>query len=125
MTNEMKDRIRTRYLRDATPVRLGGLAANLARVNTFSRHAGGCDAVESLIDESKHFIDWAGPELEMDVALELLTLQRQLVCWQRHLNEVWDDPNRRRDLSETARDWSNRVLQLSGLLQEAHSTQIV
>jgi hypothetical protein len=122
MTNEMRDRIRARYLRDTTPVRLGGLAANLARVKTFSCHAGGRDAVESVIDESKHFIDWAGPELEIDVAAELLTLQRQLVRWQRHLNDVWDDPGRRHDLSEAAGKWSNRVLQLSGLLQEAHST---
>ena len=31
--------IQERYLRDPLPVRLGGLAANLARVESFSNHA--------------------------------------------------------------------------------------
>lgn len=116
MTYEARCRIRARYLRDATPTRLGGIAANLARVDSFSRHEEGRAAVESLLEESKHFIDWAGPELDIEMAVELAGLQRQIVQWHRHLDEVWTDPTQRRKLSDSARAWSDRVLHLSGLL---------
>ena len=47
MTNrEMR---RERYLRDALPVRLGGLAANLRRVSSFAQHAANREAIESLL----------------------------------------------------------------------------
>ncbi len=118
MTPEKRERIRTRYLRDATPIRLGGLAANLARINSFSRHQGSRDVVESVIDESKHFIEWAGPELELEIAYELLALQRQLVHWQRDIAKIWSNDNDRLDLSTSANDWSEKVLKLSGLLAQ-------
>ncbi len=58
----MKDwtAIRDRYLRDEFPVRLGGLAANLARIKSFSDHPDHRDAVESLLEESKFFIEERG-----------------------------------------------------------------
>ena len=49
--------IRERYLRDELPVRLGGLAANLARIKSFSDHPNHCDVIESLLNESKFFIE--------------------------------------------------------------------
>ena len=44
----MKDqaKIRARYLRDALPVRLGGIAANLARMKSFSN----CTVIQIIID---------------------------------------------------------------------------
>ena len=60
----MKDwkAIRERYLYDSLPVRLGGLAANLSRIKSFASHDANRDAVESLIGESKYFIEWAAAE---------------------------------------------------------------
>ena len=116
MTHEARTRIRARYLRDETSTRLGGIAANLARVNSFSQYHEGRTAVESLLDETAHFIDWAGPELDIETAIELAGLQRQLVRWHRHLDDVWSDPTLRHDLANSARAWSDRILELSGLL---------
>ena len=55
----MKDwkAIRERYLRDTLPLRLGGLAANLARIKSFSDHPDHYDVVENLLNESKFFIE--------------------------------------------------------------------
>lgn len=108
--------LQTRYLRDALPVRLGGLAANLSRIASFSRNVNNHDAVASLLDESKHFIEWTAWEAEIETAAQLVELQVQLARWQRNLNQIWPDPDKRPLLGEQAQAWSDRVLKLSGLL---------
>ncbi len=109
--------VRERYLRDDVPVRLGGLAANLSRIKSFASRDAGQDAVESLINESKFFIEWTAAETESNTAAELVELQIELACWQRNWAEIWTDiPNRRR-VAEQAGAWSRRVLEMSGLLE--------
>lgn len=109
--------IQDRYLRDALPVRLGGLAANLARINSFSRHPDHRDVVESLLDESKQFIEWNVPDAKLDLQVELLELQLQLARWQRAWTTIWADPMRRSGVAEQAGVWAGRVLEASGLLE--------
>jgi hypothetical protein len=81
----MKDwsQIKERYLRDDLPVRLGGLAANLSRIKSFSANDAGRAAVESLIDESKMFIEWTAAQAEVSTAEKLIDLQIQLHALQR------------------------------------------
>jgi hypothetical protein len=109
--------IRERYLRDGLPVRLGGLAANLSRIKSFAAQEASREAVESLIDESKFFIEWTAAEAEHNAAAELVELQIQLACWQHDWKNVWSDPGQRRKLAERSHAWSNRVLEISGLLK--------
>ena len=108
--------LRERYLRDALPLRLGGLAANLARVKSFSDHTDHRDVVHSLLDESKFFIEWTAPSADLDVQVELVELQLQLARWQRAWADIWSSPVRRGAVAEQARLWSERVLRMSGLL---------
>jgi len=114
----MKDwtTIRERYLRDSVPVRLGGLAANLRRIKSFAGHDANVAVVESLLDESKYFIEWTAREAEIETAAELVELQIQLACWQRDWAVLWSDPVQRTQMAERSRLWSDRVLDLSGLL---------
>jgi hypothetical protein len=115
----MRDRVkmRERYLRDPLPVRLGGLAANLARVNSFSDHADHRDVVETLLDESKFFIEWTAPDADLSVQAELVELQIRLAHWQRAWKAIWDDPAQRAAVADQARTWSQRILEMSGLLR--------
>jgi hypothetical protein len=108
--------IRERYLRDSLPIRLGGLAANLLRIKSFSDHPDHRDVAESLLDESKFFIEWAAPETEIDLQVELVALQLQLACWQRSWQDIWADSLQRAAVAEQARTWSERILKRSGLL---------
>ena len=108
--------IRERYLRDNLPVRLGGLAANLSRIKSFASHDANREAVESLLDESKYFIEWTAPEAEIETAATLVELQIQLARWQRRWASIWDDPVQRRQVAEQSSAWSKRVLEFSGLL---------
>jgi len=118
----MKDwkAIRERYLRDAMPVRLGGLAANLARIKSFSDHPDHCDVVESLLNESKFFIEWTAPEAEIELQVELAELQIQLACWQLNWKSIWNDSVQRAAVTGKAQIWSERVLEMSGLLHPKH-----
>jgi hypothetical protein len=117
----MKDFARTkeRYLRDPLPVRLGGLAADLARIGSAAsdpRHAG---VTEVLLEEARRFIEWTAAETDIAVAAELVDLQRSLTLWVQSWPQAQDHAALRALLGHQARVWSDRVLELSGLLHEA------
>jgi hypothetical protein len=114
----MKDwqRIQERYLQDALPVRLGGLAANLSRVKSFAQQDANEAAVASLLEESKWFIEWTAPEAEISTAAELVELQIQLAVWGQTWDQIWSDSSRRQAMVHISSQWAQRVLELSGLL---------
>ena len=103
-------------MRDQLPIRLGGLAANLSRVKSFALHDANQAAVAGLLEESKFFIDWTAGEAETSTAAELVELQVQLALWGRTWDEIWRDSARRQEVVRIAGQWSQRVLELSGLL---------
>ena len=109
--------IQARYLRDALPIRLGGLAANLSRIKSASANDLNRPAVESMIEESKWFIEWTARDAEIDVAAQLVELQLQLAHWWHRFDDIWNDPAKRQDMIDRAGAWSQRVLEMSGLLQ--------
>lgn len=114
----MKDwtAIRERYLRDDVSTRLGGLAANLSRIKSFANNENNKAVVESLIDESKHFIEWTAHETELETAAKLVELQVELALWQIKLDKIWFDVNQRNRISDKSNAWSQQILKASGLL---------
>jgi hypothetical protein len=116
----MKDwsQIRERYLRDDLPVRLGGLAANLSRIKSFSSNESSQAVVKSLIAESKMFIEWTAAQADVYTAEKLIDLQIQLAYWQLKWDAIWPDVSRRKQVAEQSAQWSKQVLELSGLLNQ-------
>lgn len=113
---KLKPQRRERYLRDPLPVQLGGLAANLARVVSFAENPISHPAVTDLLYESKFFIEWAAPTAPTEVAAVLVELQIALALWQSRWVKQYSDPDIRNALIAFAREWSDRVLNMSGLL---------
>ena len=111
------DTLRERYMHDSIPVRLGGLAANLARAASFSKHEGHRQAVSEVLQESKLFIEWSAAELEEQDSAELLRLQTQMSIWQIQSDKKWNDMDWRSELSAQTQHWSQRILQMSGILK--------
>jgi len=109
--------IKNRYLRDSIPIRLGGLAANLSRIKSFSNHPGHQDIIESLLEESKYFIEWTSSDISLEDQAMLAELQIQLALWQWQWKKIWDDPTQRTAVAEKAHNWSKIVLKMSGLLK--------
>ena len=117
----MKDlsAIRARYVRDPLPVRLGGLAADLARIASFSQNPANLVPVADLMREAAHFIEWCAPESELESQVTLLELQRHLARWRMRLLERFPDQMWRGQVAAEAQRWSQRVLEMSGLLAKA------
>jgi hypothetical protein len=110
--------LKKRYLRDELPIRLGNLASNLARIRSRSQNTEYRDLVEGVIQESKFFIEWTASEAEIETAAELVELQIQLSRWQYRWQTIWNDPEQRSQVAEQAKVWSDRVLEMSGLLSD-------
>jgi broad specificity phosphatase PhoE len=109
--------VRERYLKDGFETRLGGLAANLARLASFAGRMKNHESVDYLLDESKWFIEWTAPDAEPELQAELVQLQIVLAVWQRAWRKGTMDGERLQDMIARARDWSDRLLDRSGLLK--------
>lgn len=105
-----------RFVRDPVSIRLGGLAASLARIRSFSNHPGHKDVVEGLLDECKHLIEWTVTDADLSVKVELLELKRRLARWHLRWDDIWKDEDWRKSVAEEAGRWSKRILDLSGLV---------
>ena len=108
--------LKKRYLQDEIPIRLGNLASNLARIKSRCQNSANGELVESLLQESKVFIEWTAKDTEMEIAAELVELQVQLACWQYCWETIWQDVEERIKVGEQSKIWSDKVLNMSGLL---------
>jgi hypothetical protein len=66
--------------------------------------------------ESRWFIEWTALELEVAKAAELINLQVLLALWDLESRQHWHDERWRNQLADKAREWTQRVLEMSGLL---------
>ena len=83
------DAVRERFLRDPVQTRLGGLAADLARIASFGENPTNHQAIASLLEESKYFAEWIAPEAPLETQAVLAELQVMLALWERRwLNGV-------------------------------------
>jgi hypothetical protein len=104
--------IKKRYLQDDLTVRLGGIAADLARIASWSSDPADWEAVQSILEESKFFIEWTAPEAPLSVQALLVELQIQLALWYREWPQVHTNPQEREKLGQLSRTWSQNVLML-------------
>ena len=104
-----------RFMKDSLAVRLGGLAATLARVSSSARRMSGAKAVEAMLEESQWYIEWSAPDAEIDVAAELVEIQRNLALWRLAWPEAKQSEMQHILLSVQAKTWADKVLGFSGL----------
>jgi hypothetical protein len=110
-----KERKQQRFLADPLPVRLAGLAADLARISSSARHPTGSSNVELMLEESQYYIEWTAAEAAPEVAAELVDIQRMIILWRRAWPEAQYSPPQRTLLSIQSKKWSDMVLDFSGL----------
>jgi hypothetical protein len=98
-----------RYLRDTAPVRMGNLASSLLRLSQWVKTRHKEETIIDLMREIAWLLEWCG-----DLALvELVDMQREICHWRR----VWPVEQARALLAFRALQMSNRILELSGLVQ--------
>ena len=108
----MKDlkRLRARFIRDESSVRLGNLASDLLRLSKWIQARHTDEAIVDLMREIAWLMEWSG-EL---ASAELADMQREICLWRR----VWPVEQARHILALRASQMSNRILQVSGLLEK-------
>jgi hypothetical protein len=107
------EQLKTRYQQADVPTQLGALASNLSRIYSLSLRGEQADVVVHLIRESQFLIEWTAPSLDIDLASELVELQRLLGSWYYHWDEVWTILEQRNQVIERSQNWSNFVLERS------------
>lgn len=111
----IRTRIREGYVIQPLPTRLGNLAADLARIGSVARIPI-ADVVQSLLEESKAFIEWSAPECPPEDAACLVDIQLRLAYWSYRWHQAQNNPVECKKLAEQAQTWSDQVLAMSGLL---------
>ena len=101
------EEIKRRFLKDDFCVQLGGIASNLARLESFSHMPNNKKILNDLIEESKFFIEWVTPKASVDVQEELLKIQLQLALYPV-----------KKEVIKFAGVWAQRLIKLSGLLKK-------
>lgn len=107
----VSEAIRQRFLHDPLPGRLGALAADLARIASFSENPKNQRAVASLLEEGKWFCEWAAPEAPLETQAVLADLQLALAVWERW----WLNGTPDQTMQTEAQRKSDELLALAGL----------
>jgi hypothetical protein len=107
----MKDlkRMRERFIRDESSVRMGNLASNLLRLSKWIQKGHNDEAIVDLMREIAWLMEWSGDLASVDLA----DMQREICRWRR----IWPVEKARNVLSLRASQMSNRILEGSGLLE--------
>lgn len=108
----VSEAVRERFLRDPVSTRLGGLAADLARVASFGENPANRHAVTSLLEESKYFAEWIAPDAPLETQAMLAELQVTLALWERRWRKGLEIPAMRTE----AEQQSAALLSLAGLV---------
>jgi hypothetical protein len=107
------ERIHERFMKDEVPVRLAGLAADLARVSSSARSAREPASVLRWVEEGQRFIEWTAGEIDPEIGAELVSIQVMLALWRKVWKNGIPDITQRMLLATQAGQWSERIFALS------------
>ena len=112
-------KLRERYLKDEWPIRLGNLGSTLGRVAQRAANPDASAAVPLSLRESMLLVEWNLGRTPSEILIELASIQSELRLWWRGWDTVTQSSVLRSLLSRRARQMSDRVLELSGLLESS------
>ena len=107
----VSDQVRQRFLREPLTVRLGSLAADLARITSFSDHPANAKAVASLLEEGKYFAEWIALAAPPETQALLAEIQHSVLQWER----AWHRGEAVPAMRDEAARLSDELLVVAGL----------
>ncbi|WP_084763083.1 MULTISPECIES: hypothetical protein [Nostocales] len=108
--------IESSFLRQPHPQQLGELASSLARLKSWCQKNANQEVVPVLLEESLLYIELILRSDYTNDATELTQIQDMLRGWQHNWSIICDNPTETATLAAKAATWSERVLDMSGLL---------
>ena len=107
------DSLKTQYLQHDVSTQLGRLVENLTQIKALAQAGTEEQLAQDLIRESQFFIEWIVPNLNlktnMELATQLVELQRQLSRWKLHWSTLWSNPSNRLQIAVDAQEWTDRL----------------
>jgi len=97
-------------MQDSLDKRLGGIAANLTRITSFSVNPQNWQAVQTMLEETEFFIEWTAPDAHLNVQTFLVEVQIQLALWHRNWPTIYTEIHNREKLQQWSRLVSEKVL---------------
>ena len=110
--------IEASFLRQSHPQQLGELASSLARLKSWSQKNASREIVPVLLAENLLYVRLIQ---EHNNIAQLSQIQDLLIEWQRDWSSICTRKSDVANLASVAADWSDRVLEMSGLLVAAES----
>lgn len=111
------DILKARFLQSEPTAQIHSLSLNLTRLQTLAESGANSEMARHYLRESQFFIEWIVPTLnldsEMELATQLVELQRLLSRWKLDLKEHWATGQTRQKLAQTASEWSKRLSPLA------------
>ncbi|MBW4471570.1 MAG: hypothetical protein KME45_14355 [Stenomitos rutilans HA7619-LM2] len=105
--------LKTQYLEHDVSTQLGQLVENLTQIKALAQAGTEEQLAQDLIRESQFFIEWVVPSLNLDTNIELATqlveLQRQLSRWKLQWSTLWSSPSDRLQVAADVQQWSDRL----------------
>ncbi len=108
--------IKARFLKDPFKIKMGNLAADLARLSSFSENIKNKKTIESILEESKFFIEWLTPEAPLEIQTLLSQIQLKLALWHLSFLQKKETYIEIKELREKTKNWSMDLLKMSGFL---------
>jgi hypothetical protein len=105
-----RDKLQKRYLQDDWPRQVGNLASTLTRLSSRAGDARFDSIVSDLLHEGTLLMEWCAPNVPLDLATELSSMQRELVLWRR----IWPNDASRPLLAFRTREMADRLLEAAG-----------
>lgn len=102
-------------------MRLGHLASDLARIDSFVRMKMNSGTVKSVINEAKFFSEWAAPDVELEIQIFLDEIQGFLTLTELNWNSLSRDTQARENVAKQCRTWSDELLRKAGFFDESGS----
>jgi len=113
----MKDlkRMRERFVRDGSAVRMGNLASDLLRLSKWIQKGYNDEAIVDLMREIAWLMEWSGDLASVEIA----DMQREICRWRR----AWPVEHGRHIFALRASEMSRQILEWSGLLEQTTSKE--
>lgn len=112
------------FVSDSISTRLNKLAAHLNQIGSPVSDVTSATSTTILIRESLYFIEWTVPNMvqtDIEQAAEIVDLGRTLTRWLFSWEKIRSDSAALAKVQTEVSLWSQRVLEMSGLLSESIS----
>ena len=109
-------RIRERFLQDALPVRLGEFSSSLSEAKHIADPGGHEKVAIHFIDVVAHYLNWGFPDADSTLQADLADLQQLIARLREDWQAIWESPAKRTAIGASFDEWSQKMLDRSGLL---------